>query len=54
MDIHKAKVNADLLNLSPPPIKQLKIQNKIQYLYIYKYKSIYKQISLLPGLGDNR
>ena len=34
MNIRKAKVNADLLNLALLPIKHLKIQNKIQLIYI--------------------
>ena len=33
MNIYKAKMNTDLLNLALSPIKQLKIQNKIN-LYI--------------------
>ena len=34
MIIYQAKMNSDLLNLALPPIKQLKIQNKIQLIYI--------------------
>ena len=34
MNIHKAKMNTDLLNLALSPLKQLKIQNKIQLIYI--------------------
>ena len=34
MNMHKVKMNADLLNLALPQIKQLKIQNKIQLIYI--------------------
>ena len=34
MNIHKAKTHSDLLYLALPPIKQLKIQNKIQLIYI--------------------
>ena len=41
MNIHKAKMNADLLNLALSPIKQLKIQNKIQLIYIYTNTNLY-------------
>ena len=34
MNINKAKMNANLLNLALPLIKQLKIQNKMQLIYI--------------------
>ena len=44
-------MNADLLNLALSPIKQLKIQNKKQLIYIQI--EIYIQILLFPGLGDN-
>ena len=35
MNTHKAKMNADLLNIALTPIKQLKIENKIQLIYIH-------------------
>ena len=34
MNIYNTKIKAYLLNLAPPPIKQLKILNKIQLINI--------------------
>ena len=51
MNIHKAKMNSYLLNLALPPIKKLKIQNKIQLIYIQI--QIYIQTNIIaPWLGD--
>ena len=47
MNIYKAKINAYLLDVALSPIKQLKIQNKIQLLYMQM--EIYIQInSVVP------
>ena len=45
MNIHKAIMNVDLLNLALSPIKQLKIQNKIQIIYIQL--QIYIQVNII-------
>ena len=45
MNIHKAKMYADLLNLAISPIKQLKILNKIQLIYIQM--EIYIQMDII-------
>ena len=47
MNTHKAKMNADLLNLALPPIKQLKIQNKIQLIYIQIQIQIFIQTNII-------
>ena len=53
MNIYKAKMNANLLNLALPPIKQLKIQNKIQLIYIQI--QIYIQMNIISSCAwDNR
>ena len=53
MNIYKAKMQSELLNLALPQYKQLKIQNKKQ-LNEYKCKFIYKYRLLPPELGDNK
>ena len=40
-------MNADLLNLALPPIKQMKIQNKMQLIYIYIQIQIYVQMNII-------
>ena len=45
MNIHKAQMNTDLLKFVLLPIKQLKIQNKIQLIYIQI--QIYIQMNII-------
>ena len=45
MNIHKGKMNTDLLNVALSPIKQLKIQSKIQLIYIHM--QLYLQINII-------
>ena len=45
MNIYKAKINANLLNIALSPMKQLKIQNKIQLIYIQV--QIYIQMNII-------
>ena len=45
MNIHKTKMDADLLNLVLHPIKQLKIWNKMHLIYIQL--QIYIQINII-------
>ena len=52
MNIYKAKMNADLLNLALSPIKQLKIQNKIHLIYIQMEINTQMNI-IVPGLGNH-
>ena len=47
--MNKAKMNAHFLNLALLPIKQLKIQNKIQLMYIQI--QIYIQTNIICSLG---
>ena len=45
MNIYRAKMNAELLNLALSPVKQLKIQNKMQLIYIQM--QIYAQTNII-------
>ena len=45
----QSQMNTDLLNLALPPIKQLKIQNKIQIIYIQI--QIYIQMNITASLA---
>ena len=48
MNIHKAKMNADLLSLALSPIKQLKIHTNT--IYIYTNVNLYTNI-IVPWAG---
>ena len=53
MNIYKAKINTYLLNLALYPIKQLKIQNKLQLIYIQMQLDIQMNIVFPCSWGQH-